>query len=450
MQSVDSWAAVWPPLTLGILAAIAKKHAEVGLLDCHVEDLTPAETMNIISEFSPDVVVVNCAFPSIDSDDAFAQRIKQVLPSALVLGFGVFFTLLEEKALQDTLGYDVGIYGEPEETFDAFLTHYERYGSVVSIPGLLWRNGPRIEKGPPRPFVEDLDTIPSVARDLFRNDRYRLPHNGNPFTLINVARGCPYPCSFCIANIYYGKKPRIHSVNYVINEIETCIKDHGIKDFLFWEEVFTLHKDFSADLCREMIRRKLNISWATTTRADLVDEQLLLIMKRAGCELLGLGIESCSQQILDNAKKQETVSQIRNAVALCRKAGMPTMGHFIFGLPGETEATARSTISYAVGLGLDFIQCYCAVPYPKTPLGELARERGWIQPGRRWSDYDFGGRSIMNIGTVSPDDVDRFRRTAFRRFYLRPGVILNKLKMITSPRQLIQAAGFLKWMRTRR
>jgi radical SAM superfamily enzyme YgiQ (UPF0313 family) len=449
MQSVDSWAAIWPPITLAILASIAKKYGDVCLIDCNIDDLSPEQTLAEIVKFKPNIVVVNSAFPSIDSDDGFAKMIKKSCSNVTVLGFGVFFTLLEEKSLQDTDGFDVGIFGEPEETFEDFLTNFNNSEKIVPVNGLMWREGGAIKKGKPRPFIQELDSIPIPSRDLFKNDHYVLPHNGHPFTLINVARGCPYSCTFCIANIYYGKKTRLHSVNYVIKEIETCIYKYGIKDFLFWEEIFTLHKDFIKKLCDEIIKRDFKILWATTTRADLVDEQILNKMRSAGCELLGLGIESCSQNILDKSQKQETVEKIKKAVDCCKKVGIQTIGHFIFGLPGETEESAQRTISYAPKIGLNYMQCYCAVPYPKTPMGEMAREKGWIVQGKKWSDYDFGGRSIMDIGTVSPDDITRFRKTAFKKFYLRPKMILNQLKMITSFKQLMQAADFLKWMRTK-
>ena len=448
MQSVDSWAAIWPPLTLAILASIGKKYGQVRMIDCNVETLSPEETLEEIVAFNPDIVVVNATFPSIDSDALFAKQVKDACAKVLVVGFGVFFTLLEERSLQDTEGYDVAILGEPEETFDEFLANVQKTGTVVPIPGLMWREGEEIKKGAIRPFIDNLDSIPLAARDLLKNERYTLPHNGHPFTLVNVARGCPYPCTFCIANIYYGKKLRHHSVEYVLNEIETCITDHGIKDFLFWEEIFTLDKPFGISLCNEIIKKGLNISWATTTRADQVNEEILVKMKEAGCELLGLGIESCSQKVLDNARKGETVGQIQDAVELCKKVGMPTMGHFIFGLPGETEETAQETIRYITSSGINYMQCYCAVPYPKTPLGEMAREKGWLV-ANGWSDYDFGGRSVMDSGTVSPDDIDRYRDTAFRKFYLRPRFILKQLKVIASPRQLLQAIRFTKWMKTK-
>ena len=146
MQSVDSWAAIWPPLTLAILATIAKKYGDVGLIDCNVEDLSAEETLQEVIIFQPDIVVVNSAFPSIESDDRFAKMVKQACANVTVLGFGVFFTLLEEKSLQDTDGYDVGIFGEPEETFDEFLNNYQNEGTIKPISGLLWYEGETVKK----------------------------------------------------------------------------------------------------------------------------------------------------------------------------------------------------------------------------------------------------------------------------------------------------------------
>jgi radical SAM superfamily enzyme YgiQ (UPF0313 family) len=448
MQSVDSWAAIWPPLTLAILASIAKKYGETRLIDWNVEDMSIDEMLEAVVSFTPDIIVSCPTFPSIESDAFFAEKVKECCPEIVILGFGVFFTLLEETSLRDIKSYDVAIYGEPEATFEELLVNYQSSGKIIPIQGLIWRESDQVKKGDPRPFIQDIDTIPMASRDLFKNERYKLPHNGHPFTLVNVARGCPYPCIFCTANIYYGKKLRHHSVEYVINEIEMCIKEHGIQDFLFWEEVFTLEKSFGIALCDEIIRRGLKISWMTTTRADLIDEDILRKMKAAGCTLLGMGIESCSQEILNNAKKNETVEQIVKAIKLCKKVKIPTMGHFIFGLPGETELTAQETIKFIRTLGLDYMQCYCAVPIPKTPLGEMAREKGWIT-AKNWSEYDYGGSSVMNIGSVSPADVDRYRQTAFRKFYLRPKFILKQLTTIKSFRQIMQAANFLKWMKTK-
>ena len=450
MQSVDSWAAIWPPLTLAILASIARKHGEIDLFDCNVEpDPELAPTVERIRAFAPHVVVVNTSFPSIEADAACAAAIKRACPEALVVGFGVFFTLLDEKAMDEGPGFDVGISGEPEQTFDELLDALDAGRPARDIAGLLWREDGEVRAGEKRPFIKDLDTLPFASRDLLRNDRYTLPTNGQPFTLINVARGCPYPCAFCIAPAYYGSRLRRHSLEYVLGEMEYCMQELGIREFLFWEEIFTLDRRFGMALCDAILDKGWDVSWATTTRADCVDEEILAKMKQAGCTLLGLGVESSSQEILDNVEKRENVEDIKKAVEMARKVGLQTMGHFIFGLPGETAETADATIDYGVALGLDYMQCYAAVPYPKTKLGELAREQGWLT-STRWAEYDFGGRSIMKIGTIDPEQVDAARRRMFRRFYLRPSYMLRQVSgLLRHPKQILQASKFLNWMTTR-
>ena len=447
MQSVDSWAAIWPPLTLAVLASIARRHGPIDLFDCNVEEKSGiAAATRRVKAFAPDIIVVNTSFPSIEADNVCASALKQACPQALIVGFGVFFTLLDDKALEACPAFDVGIAGEPEATFSELMERLAAGRSSVGLPGLLWREATGIAQGPPRPVLENLDELPLAARDLLRNERYRLPHNGHPFTLINVARGCPYPCVYCIAPAYYGKKLRRHSLEYVMGELELCQRELGLRDFLFWEEVFTLDKKFGLELCAAIIAKGWKISWATTTRADLVDTEILTAMKNSGCMLLGLGIESGHQHILDAAKKKETVEDIRKAVALCKQIGLKTMGHFIFGLPGETPLTAQQTREFGLELGLDYMQCYCAVPYPKTELGELARKNGWIV-SKRWADYDFGGHSILNIGTIAPEQVDLARDAMFRWFYFRPSFILKQIGgFLAHPSQAIQASRFIKWM----
>jgi len=450
MQSVDSWAAIWPPLSLTYLAALARERGEVALLDCNVEpDVTFDGAVAATAGFNPDVVVVNTAFPSIESDAAAAAAVKAACPNALVVGFGVFFTLLEADGMRACPAFDVAIVGEPEPTFAELLGRLGAGEAPAGLAGLLWRVGPGdddVRVGPPRALVEDLDTLPRPARDLLHNDRYVLPNNGRPFTLVNAARGCPYTCSFCIAPIYYGRRLRRHSLDYILGEIEHCMQAYGLRDFLMWEEIFTLDKAFGSAFCDALVERRWDISWAATTRADALDEGLLAKMRDSGLFLLGLGIESGCQEILDGADKREKVEDIRRGVELCQKLGIKTMGHFIFGLPGETPETAERTIDYALSLGLDYLQCYVAVTYPKTPLGDVARSEGWIVSDR-WADFDFGGASIMRTATMSPEQVNSARDKLFRKFYFRPWYMLGHLgTLLRHPRQIFQASKFVNWI----
>jgi anaerobic magnesium-protoporphyrin IX monomethyl ester cyclase len=446
MQKAASWATAWPPVTLAALGALARRKGAARLLDGNVEDVTFADLLRDVEAHKTDLVVINTGFPSIDSDMAVAERLKQALPEVKVAAFGVYFSLLEKEAMANHPFLDFAMVGEPEVTFAELLEALcDGAGTFEHIDGLAYRDSGGIHLTAPRALIQDLDGLPYPDRDLLRNDSYRLPHNNAPYTLINSARGCPYRCTYCIVGPYFGNRVRRHSLDYILREMETCVDRYGIREFLFWEEVFTLDREYVMGLCREIRARGLSIKWAATTRVTSVEEEMLAAMKDAGCYLLGLGIESSSQKVLDLARKKQTLADTTRAVALCKKAGIKTMGHCIFGLPGETRETADRTIDYMVRLGLDYMQSYCAVPYPKTELGELARSKGWIR-GVRWSQYDFGGDSIMDTDTLTRQEVSAFRRKAFRRFYLRPRYLVKNLLGTFSLRRLLRLSAFGGWM----
>jgi anaerobic magnesium-protoporphyrin IX monomethyl ester cyclase len=445
MQKVASWVAIWPPIALATLATIAKKTGAVRLLDGNVETMRMEELLDDIKRFGPDLVVVNTGFPSIDEDMAVARRIKDSFPNIKILAFGVYFTLLEKEGFIDYPFLDFGIVGEPEDTFEELLGVLDEGGPDYSnIKGIIYRDSSGIQVTPPRPLIEDIDKLPFPDRGLLKMDRYRLPHNNHIFTLVNSARGCPYQCIYCIVNPYYGRKVRNHSVDYIIREIKQCVELYDIHEFLFWEEIFTINRDRVLALCEAIVQSNLSINWAATTRVDRLDEEMLRAMRGAGCYLMGLGIESGVQIILDAAKKKQTIADAKRAVNLCKKTGIKTMGHFIFGLPGETRETANKTIKLMVSLGLDYMQCYCAVPYPKTELGTLASQKNWIR-AEKWSQYDFGGESILQTDTLAASDVSYFRKKAFRRFYFRPRIVLRALRDVKLS-NICNLLKFTRWM----
>jgi len=446
MQRASSWATAWPPITLALLGTLARKHGQVKVVDGNVEKITWENLRDDLCAFRPDLVVVNTGFPSIEEDMAVARRIKEAFPDVRVMAFGVYFTMLEKEGFAKFPFLDLAIVGEPEETFMELLDALRSaQPAFAAIKGLMYKEGDRILVNPARPFLENLDSLPIPDRSLLKNDRYRLPHNNQVYTLINTARGCPYNCTYCIVHTYYGNKVRKHSVDHIIREMKSVIDQFGIRFFLLWEEVFSIEPKYVRDLCNAILDQKLSIRWAATTRVGTLSDELVALMKKAGCYLIGLGIETGSQEILDRAKKKQTIEEVRRAVAICKRHKLATMGHFIFGLPGETRETAEQTIRFMLDLGLDYIQVYCAVPYPKTELGEMAQASGWVTT-RDWKQYDFGGNSIMNTDTLTCAEVDGFRNRAFTRFYFRPGYILKKIFTDLSILQLFRIAAFSDWM----
>ncbi len=288
----------------------------------------------------------------------------------------------------------------------------------------------------------------AVLFHLINPIHYRLPFSGRPFSLITPVRGCPYQCIFCAAMTYYGKKLRYHSPEKVVEEMKWVKDKFGVEDLLFWSEVFNARRDYVMAVCDEIERKDVRLNWVCSSRVDQLDREMLNRIHRAGCWMISYGIESGSQEILDRSKKGANLEQTREAVCLAKEAGLEVVGHFVFGLPGETKETIRETYKFAEGLGLDYAQFYCAVPFPGTQLYDLARSNGWLNTSD-WTGFE-QNFSVMDLPGLSSTDVMKLRRKAYKDYYLRPRRIIRVLRRIKSFRELRglfkKALDFSTWI----
>jgi radical SAM superfamily enzyme YgiQ (UPF0313 family) len=454
MQRAGAWTAVWTPISLATCAAVLRRDGhQVRLRDCIVEDLDFKALAHIIGAFRPELVVFNAVTPALVSDLGTARWVKAVCPQARCAAIGIHGTALPAETLELEPALDAVVRGEPELTV-ADLASGRDYSAIAGIswrtdtqPGAAVPHG-EIRHNPDRPFVAPLDDLPCPAWDLIRTELYRMPFSGERFLLVGTGRGCPYPCTFCADRTYYGCRLRLRSAGSVADEIERNTRDFGVRDFLFWSESFTLSRRFATELAEEMIRRRLDVRWVCNSRVDHVDRELLERFRRAGCWMIGYGIESGVQRILDGVRKGTTLAQSRDAVQAARAAGLQVTGHCVLGFPGEGRADIIATIRFALDIGLDFAQFYCAVPFPGSPLYDEARAAGWIQSDD-WSRFE-QNFSVLNTPQLRAEEIMELRRAAYRRFYLRPKLMARTLKQTHSLQQLGRLAGsvkdFLTWV----
>jgi anaerobic magnesium-protoporphyrin IX monomethyl ester cyclase len=448
MQTKSSWAALWMPLSLCYISAVLRKNNhEVLLIDCIAEKTDNKGLKELTGNFAPGMVILNTAIPSINGDMNTAAFLKKSFPEIKITAVGIYPTIFEKECLEKFPQIDFAIMDEPEWVISSLADSVALNNPPERIKGLIFRSGCEIIAGERQNLSENrLDDLPFPARDLLKNNAYRLPASGEKFTLLSVGRGCSENCIYCIANLYYGKRFRKRSVEKVIDEIEECITRYDIRNFLFWGESFTTDPAYGEAVCDEIIRKMLKISWSTTTRVDTINPRLLDKMKVAGCILLGLGIETYNQDVLDRARKRITIEQIDNAVTMVRKAGINSMGHFIFGLPGDTWESARKTISFACK-NVDFAQFYCAIPYPKTELGRISGEKGWT------GKYDYVDldltKSVMGNETMSAGEIKKIRDSAYRKFYFRPKMIMQTFREVKSLKAFFTVLNFVNWIKPR-
>lgn len=449
MQAKSSWAALWTPLTLAYIAAgLRQSGHRIRLVDCIALKLNVNDLLNISRDFKPDLIVMNTAFPSLKGDMATATALKKG-DGVKIAAVGLCVTLLDRQFLEKFRDINFAIIGEPEWAVRNLVTVLEKNEPLNTVQGLIFWEGKKVIENKPQDFsANNPNALPFPARDLLDNSAYTLPVTGEKFTLLSVGRGCPYSCTYCIANVYYGKKFRKRAVTSIVDEIEECVNKYGISNFLFWGESFTMDPDYGAAICDEILKKGLNIKWSTTSRVDTLNKRLLSKMKKAGCLMLGLGIESVEQGILDGAKKGITLEDTKNAIRIVKEAGIQAMGHFIFGLPGDTKKTARETIDFALDSGIEYAQFYCAVPYPKTELGELAKAGNWIE-SEDYSDYDLN-KSVMHNETLTVKEIMKLRDSAYRKFYMRPKMIIRTIKNAGSLSSFFSVLNFFKWIKPKR
>ncbi|RLC33326.1 MAG: hypothetical protein DRH32_01375, partial [Deltaproteobacteria bacterium] len=244
---------------------------------------------------------------------------------------------------------------------------------------------------------------------------------------------------FCTAPLYYGRKLRQRPVKAVVDEIENNIRRFSILDFFIWADTFTADNNYVRDFCREIKKRDLRIYWTCNSRVDTVNDGLLAEMKSAGLWMISFGLESADDDILEKSGKKIRTAQSRLAVNSAHALGLKVSGHFIFGLPGEDTRSMARTLALALELPLDIAQFYTAAPFPGTPLYSLALKEGWITKDDNFSQ----NQAAMHLPSLAPYQVDAFTRRAYRKFYLRPGTIMNLFSML-EPGAICSAGTGLK------
>jgi anaerobic magnesium-protoporphyrin IX monomethyl ester cyclase len=424
-----------------------------------------------IAVFRPDLLIAAVSTQTIESDLILLRKIK-TKHNTFIAAFGVHATVFAEEILSghtasgpslissgqgkaaasqhltaaakgisefssaDFTGIDAVIRGEPEETaaeladaLDAALSSHSSgrikphspTGTLLgNVKGLSFRNhGGKVQHNPDRPFIQDLDALPFPAWEHVDLSNYTLPLYERPYVIVNTVRGCPFRCSFCTTQTYYGAKARLRSVESILHEVRHIKSKFDIDDVFFWGDTFTLDKTQITELCQGLITEKSSLRWVANSRVDTVDRDILALMKLAGCWMLSYGIESGDEALLKGCGKNISIGRIRETVRATRDSGIMASGHFILGLPGETEETARKTLKLARSLKLDFVNVYAAVPYPGSPLYNEALSRGWLPEDRRWMDFH-QANFVMDLPTVSGKFLEKQRKKAYYRNYLNP------------------------------
>ena len=415
------------PLELAYMAAIFETRGyQCRIRDFPMENTSWKDLEQEIEEFFPDILVLSVGSPTVDFDLKACQIARKINPKITTVAKGAHLYVFDEQILGKYPDLDIVIRGEVEFTTDDLANEKP----LNEIAGITFRKETEIVRNPDRKRESDLDRLPFPARHLLKNDLYVRPDTKQSLTVIMTGRGCPYNCIFCLAGKLSGFRLTQRSPGRIADEIEACVSRHNIRNFFFQADTFTINKRWTIQVCREIISRNLDIEWGTNSRVDTIDEERLSWMKKAGCHVIGFGVESGNQETLDRSGKKITLEQSRTAVKLCRQFGIKTYLLFMIGFPWEDKTMVRQTIRFARELKGDFADFNVAYPYPGTDMYETCLARGLFNI-EDLCGHDIS-RPMLRTEHLSRKQLNRLRKEAILRFYLRGGYIVRTLKSIHS------------------
>lgn len=443
----QEFAAIEPPVWSGLIAEYVQRNGyEVRILDAEAEGLTHQQTAEAIAASNPvlAVFVIYGQQPSASTQCMPGGRkvceYLHRLASIPTLVMGTHASALPERTLRED-PYTYVCQGEGPATVLGLLEALTSQTRRLSdVPGLWYREDDQIRSTPPAAKFQDLDrTLPGQAWDLLDMSKYRA-HNWHCFhdlgsrqhyASLQTSLGCPYRCSFCCINAPFGGAGiRFWSPEHIIRQVDTLVTRYGVKHIKIPDEMFVLNKHHVIGICDLLIERGYGLNLWAYARIDTVQDEFLEKLKRAGFHWLGLGIESGSAHVRDGvAKGQFGEREIVATVKKIREYSIHVAANYIFGLPDDTLETMRQTLNLALHLNTEWVNFYCAMAYPGSPLYTLAKERGWPLPddpaGPGWIGYSQHAYDTLPLptDTLRAEEVLGFRDNAFLEYFTSPSYV---------------------------
>jgi anaerobic magnesium-protoporphyrin IX monomethyl ester cyclase len=289
------------------------------------------DLVKLVAETEADVYGISAFTANRRGMGAVASLIRQYHPHAHITVGGPFVTALPLETVRYYRDIDTAVIGEGEETFMELLAYLDAGRPVAGIPGIAWRNGQEITIEPRRPRINDLDGLASPF-DYFSSN------------IVMTSRGCPGNCSFCGSFTTWGRKLRFHSAESTLDTFKKALATLPVPYLAIKDDTFTAHRQRAIAICDAIIESKLNFLWSCDTRVDYLDDELLRKMRLTGCQMISLGVESGSPDILKRMNKKTTPEMVLEATRMAKKYGMFVRYYMILINRGETPETIRQSI----------------------------------------------------------------------------------------------------------
>jgi len=444
----SSLISVIPPLDLAYCASVIRQRipeAIVSILDANVLRLSQEEQVKRIKDSGPEVLVFTAATHSINAVKYLCHSLQNEKKIKILIG--PHGSALPKETLDWIPELDIVVYGEPEITVLEVIRSLIENKPLSSVRGIYYRLDDSVINTGPRPVLEEINSLPFPARDLLPNKSYFSPYSSG-VTALQTTRGCPGQCTFCDSHLLNGRLYRPRNPGCVVDEMEECVNKFKIKYFAIIDHTFTANRTFVEQVCNGLIKRGLyrKILWSCNTRVDMLNDQLVLLMKRAGCIQIGIGIESGSNTKLALLHKNITEAQIKEAIQRIKRHGIIAMGYAIIGFPQDTRESIKETRKKIFDFNPHALQLSFASPLPGSELYEYCRRNNLIISDN-WSDFVFLRKSVIFNKEFTCEELSVLRRGIIKQFYFRPAKFLELFCLFTTgirPDYLNAFKAFLK------
>ncbi|MCF6248713.1 MAG: B12-binding domain-containing radical SAM protein [Desulfobacula sp.] len=371
---------IMPPLGLaGIAAYLEQSCIQTDIIDCYAHPESDAVIKTYLKNEKPEFVGFSCTTSTFLDGIRIAEYTKKITPETKIIFGGVHVSALKEKILQLYKVIDYVVVGEGEHTLYQLLS--SKPADFENIKNIIFRTkmGEIVFTGYRKRLI-DLDTLPFPAYEKLAGypECYKLPifnYPKVPNASCISSRGCPYSCSYCDRSVF-KKSFRYNSAQYLYNHLKYLKEKFNIRHVNFYDDQFTFNRSRVEKFARLMIKTPLNMTFNCAARAEHLDLELLKLMKKAGCWMISLGIETGDESLLAQHRQNPDLSMMRDKILLIKEAGIRVKGLLMMGLPGESEKSIEKSKAYVFSLPIDDFNLAKFTPFPGSPIYKRIKEQG--------------------------------------------------------------------------
>ncbi len=450
-HDVSRLANIMPPIGLISMAAYLEVHGICSdVIDCYAYPEYDAQIGSYLLERRPAYIGFSCTTSGFLDAIRIASMAKKILPGIKSVFGGAHVSALKRMILEELPPVDYSVIGEGENTLTELIRSNGE--DLRGIEGLIYRkNDGEIIENPQRSKLVDLDTLPFPAYSKLKGypEEYMLPifnYPKTPNTSCISSRGCPYACSYCDRSVF-RRSFRFNSAEYLYEHLKYLKRQFNIRHINFYDDQFTFNRKRVEAFAMLMLKQPLSMTFNCAVRVDHIDKELLLLMKKAGCWMISLGIESGDPDLLSQHRQNVDLDMMREKIHMIKEAGIRAKGLFMVGLPGETIKSIRKSIRFYRSMPIDELNVAKFTPFPGTPLYENLKKTGDFNED--WEKMDCMHFLYIPKG-LNKELLERYFIKFYQAHFMRLRTIWNYIQMIwKSPdswrRFLCDLRGFLSF-----